>query len=250
MVDVTDDAASQREAHRQPTGQFGAIPHQRPEFELTVYDPEILAGLQKLVEDAREWMSTALIHKIDATMPAVADLVNYEFAPDGTHLVVKDAMGEMGEDLDTKEFAHIDDALRELGQPYADFDGDLLVNSIDEMGWERTELWSQERDEAAREAADVALAHWNEQLSKQQTAALNAMWQFVGEDVEALDFSWDNFAKSLKLEAVIHSGGRTNLRGRTSPAWSNCNSLAEYILAPERTHLQRNDLTGNYRLTR
>lgn len=251
MVDVTDDAAIRREAHRQASGQFGAIPQRPPEVFIDASQiPQIFAALKKQLDDSRDSMSVALIHKIDATMPAVADLVNYDFAPDGTHLVVSEAIGDLGENLDLKPFAHIDDALRELGHPYADFDGDLLVNSLDEMGWERTQQWSPERDAAAREAAEVALRRWNEQLSQQQTAALNAMWQFVDEDVEALDFGWDNYTKALTLEAVIHSGGRTNIRGRTSPAWVNCNLLADYILVPDRTALQLNELTGNYRLTR
>lgn len=248
MVDVPDDAAARREHFRAATGEFGVIPVTAPEVILGAGGaPAPIARLYAAANEAHERLSHALVTEIDATMPAEADFVNYDVHPDGTHLVISEALGEFGEDLGRAPFAHIDTILVQLGQPDADFDGDLVTNSLGEFGWERETPYDPARGAAATvEAAGVRSA-WERAVTTQQKAVCDALGTLMGRDVEAFEFSWDAYIKALTLDVVI-------LSGRRQPApmdlASRCNDVAAYISAPEHAALQRDERTGKYRLCR
>lgn len=248
MVDGFNEAAARREKFRTATGQFGVVPLHPPELEIAVVPaPEAVASLFPKAVEYRETMASLLITEIDAAMPGVADFVNYEMNEDGTHLTISEALSEWGEELDKEPFAHIEETLVQLGQPYGDFDGDLVINSVDDYGWERTQPYEPERDAAARAAAALAREKWVTAITAQQRAAINAIWPLVDPAVEALDFSWDSVGHCLRLAAVIHPDGRTDVDGEN---WPRANELAAYLTEPAHTPMLRNDLNGLYRLDR
>lgn len=248
MVEVFDEAAARREAFRTPTGQFGVVPAHPPEMSLTVAEaPSLITELYPKADAARDYMSLTLIDEIDATMPAEADFVNYVMNEDGSHLVIREAIGGFGEELDKAPFAHIDEVLEQLGQPYGDFDGDLVISSADDYGWERNRPYSKERDAESRQAAERARAKWQAAITAQQRAAIDSIWPLVDPAVEALDFSWDSQAHCMQLAAVIHPDGRTDVNGEH---WPRANVLAAYLTEPKYTPMLLNDLSGLYRLPR
>jgi len=248
MVEVFDEAAARREEFRTATGQFGAVPLHPPELSLNMewISPALIEAYPK-ADAARDYMSLKLIDEIDATMPPEADFVNYVLNADGSHLVVREAVGGYGEELDRGPFAHIDEALEQLGQPYSDFDGDLVVSSVDDYGWERNSAHSDERDALAREAGDAARAQWQNAITAQQRAAIDAIWPLVDPAVQSLDFSWDTEARCMQLAAVIHPDGRTDVNGEH---WPRANILAAYLTQPTFTPMLLNELNGLYRLDR
>ena len=248
MVDVFDELSTRRESHREPNGQFGAVPLHPPEIELTHRElPREVAFYYQLASDAREKMSSALLDEIDATMPAEADFVTYVVHEEGTHLVVDEAVGDYGIELPRYRFEHIDFKLSYLGMPYLDFDGDLVIDSRDEYGWERQSMWDEHRDTATRAAAESAREQWRAAITSQQRAAVDAIWALMPSSVEALDFMWDAFSRSLRLAAEIHADGRSEANG---DKWADCDSLAVYITSPEHSPLLRSELSGLYRLPR
>lgn len=248
MVDGFDEAAAQREAFRALNGQFGAVPLHPPEVVLHVNTaPAEVAEQHRMMLATREVMSRALVDEIDAAMPAEADFVNYEMAENGSHLIVREAVGRYGDELDKEPFAHIDEILLQLGQPYADFDDTFVLNSDGEYGWDREQPYSAERDADARQAGELARAQWRQAAIAQQRAAIQAIWPLVAPAVDSLDFSWDTGGQCMRLAAVIHSDGRTEVSGDT---WSRVNDLAAYLTEPRFAPLLRNDLSGLYRLSR
>lgn len=248
MVDVSNEAAARREQFRTATGQFGVVPLHPPEVEIVPLPaPEAVATIHPQTVTYRESLATFLIAEIDAAMPGEADFVNYEMSPEGTHLTISEALGEYGEELDKSPFAHIEATLVELGQPYGDFDGDLVINSLDDYGWERTQPYDPERDALARKAGDAAREKWRTAITAQQRAAIDAIWPLVDPTVDALDFSWDPDGQCLRLAAVIHPDGRTDVNGEN---WPRANMLAAYLTEPTYTPMLRNELSGLYRLER
>ena len=248
MVEVFDEAAARRERFRTATGQFGAVPLHPPEMSLhTVPAPPAVTKLYSETDTAREYLAFKLLDEIDAAMPREADFVNYEMNNTGTHLIISEAIGGYGEELDLKPFSHIDEVLVQLGQPYGDFDGDLVINSVDDYGWERSQPYSAERDAEARQVGNDARAQWRKAIIAQQRTAIEAIWPLVDPAVQALDFSWNDEGQCMRLAAVIHPDGRTDVNGEN---WPRANALAAYVTEPQFTPMLRNDLSGLYRLTR
>lgn len=248
MVEVFDEAARRREAFRSANGQFGRAPLTPPELTLpSPSPPAVVESMQQQAEIARESMTLALLDEIDATMPAEADFVNYEMHESGTHLVISEAIGDYGEELEKEPFAHVEEVLAQLGQPYLDFDGELVVSSVDDFGWERAQPYSPARDAQARRTGDVARARWRTAFIAQQRAVITAIWPLVDPAADALDFSWDQEARCMRLAAIIHPDGRTDA---DSDTWTRVNALSAYLTEPQLAPMLRNELSGLYRLTR
>lgn len=209
--------------------------------------PPDLAQLTPQTDAARDLMSEVLVKEIDATMPATAYIVNYEMNDTGTHLVISEAVGEYGEDIDRVELAHIEDTLSELGDPYFDFEGDLLLNDVDDFGWERQEPYDAIRDAAARAEGQSARAAWQAAITEQQGVAIKAIWAMVDPAAQSLDFSWDTEGRCLRLAAVIHPSGRTEVELGSMP---NAYALGAHLTEPQFTPMLRNELSGLWRLER
>jgi hypothetical protein len=251
MVDVADEAAAQREAARKINGEFGNLPNSAPELELALpAAPESLAELRQTTDATRARLSAVLIDHIDASMPEDADFVNYEYHPDADHLRIYEACGYEGAWLDLKRFTHIDDALRELGKPYSDYDGDLLLSSLDDFGWERVDDYSAAHEQESAAALQIAREDWHRARDEQHDAAVAALREAMGEGIDALDFSFDVKARKLTVVGVIHAGGRCNKEPPGAGAWAGYDELAEYIGDPDSSPLAYSELSGLYRLTR
>ncbi|WEG08646.1 hypothetical protein PU630_15585 [Microbacterium horticulturae] len=170
----TNDAAARREAGRLRDGRFGRTVHTNPEVRLNIARLEgSLGECRRRTTLAEQRVKSALVELIDASMPADADIVNYELSPMRDHLVIREACGFYGAELDLRGFEHIDNALALLGSPYVDFDGDLVLNSLDEYGWERDMQYIQAR--AARSREDFRAAQADLLTARaEQAAALPA----------------------------------------------------------------------------
>lgn len=248
MVDGFDELAARREALRASNGQFGAAPLHPPEMTLhSLAVPKAVEDLLAKADIAREYMSIALLEEIDATMPAEADFVNYEMNEAETHLIISEAIGGYGEELDRAPFAHIESTLVQLGQPYVHFDGDLVISSVDDYGWERDQPYSQARDAHAREAGEAARAQWRQAAILQQRGTIDAIWALVEANVSAIDLAWDEKGQCMRPVAVIHTDGRTDSSGQS---WQCVCTLAAYLTEPHLAPMVRNDLSGLYRISR
>lgn len=206
-----------------------------------------LDSLDDEVESARELMTTALLDAIDASMPAEAEFVNYALNDSGTGLVIREACGQYGEELDLQPFAPIGVMLGQLGVPGLDFDGDLVVNDFDEYGWERTQRFSADRVEGALTAAFRAASHWTASVKSLQDHALNEIWKRLPRRFDGLEFEWDAEAGCLHLVAVIGKHGRVE---RASEDRLPADRPAAYITVPELSGMRRNELSGLYRSQR
>ena len=251
MVTVPDEAAARREALRRRNGQFGESSHTPPDTQLQPWAS--LDDLHDLAADAKELhtaMSEALVGYIDAAMPADADFVNYAEHPTLNYLTIREACGEWGQELDLAGYAHINESLAALGDPYGDFDGDLVINSDDEYGWERGdgESYTPEREAAALDSYQRASTAWRDALNRQQTTAATTLRRQMGEQIEALEFEWDPVGKQLRVAAAIHHNGRTEAAGSDMGPWGACNEVAAYITHPDLSPLVRSELSGLYRL--
>lgn len=209
-----------------------------------------LSGLAAEVSAAREKMALALIRYIDASMPPEADFVNYKLTMDETYLVISEALGEYGTDLDVSGFGHTADALRQLGQPYYHFDGDLvMVDSIDDFGWERTAPFDSQNAEIASADALAATEAWGRAVDTLQDSALRRVWELVPADVDALDVAVSDWGDPTNAAGAITAHGRLNL-ARDDSEWAHASEILRFVELPERTNLQYNELSGHYRLVR
>jgi len=209
--------------------------------------PSQLHELADETDDARATKAEAIVEHIDATMPEHALFVNYRLDPTDSRLLIDYACGFNGEKLDLTPFVPVVNALEELGKPYTDFDGDLLVNSFGDFGWERSEDYDADRDRAAAEARERATAAWRQALDRQQAAAAESILRQVGADVEAVAFTWDKQERQLTLTA-IHRGGRTE-HAEATGRWAGFDDLAEFITHPDLASLERDEAApATYRL--
>jgi len=206
-----------------------------------------LDSLNDEVERAREMMTTALLDAIDASMPAEADFVNYEVNDSDTGLVIREACGQYGEELDLQQFAPISVMLAQLGVPEFDFDGELVANELDDYGWERTQPFSADRIEGAMAAAARAMNDWTAAVKSLQDHALNEIWKRLPMRFDGLEFEWDADARCLCLVAAIGQEGRVD---RTSEDRLPADRPAAYITEPELSGIRRNELSGLYRSQR
>jgi hypothetical protein len=250
MGDVTDELAARREASRRRNGEFGVFAHSSPELGLAPPAiPQHLADLNARVDRARERYTEALLDHIDAAMPRGALFVNYEIDSPAAHLRVRAGYDEDGEEMPREDFAAIDAELSELGEPYKDFDGDLVLDQEDEYGWDRINRWDLARKNAAEVAAYTARADWQESLDAQQNAAVHGIRESFTHDVEALDVAPDLTDGRLYVAGVIRRDGRADASLGAGENVSAIDNLAALLPDPARAGLQRNELTGHWRLT-
>lgn len=253
MVHVPDDARRRLEARRRRNGQFGEAPHTPPDAELRpLIRLDSLADLAADAADLRDEKAEAIAEYIDAAMPADTDYANYLLDPDTCRLRVLEACGDWGEEMDLAQFAHIDEALAELGEPYIDFDGDLLLNSLGDFGWERGKgvLFSQERLAAAEAKRQEVTRKWVKVTEHVQTLATTTLRQQMGDHIEVLELRWDDEHRRMWVEAAIHQNGRTEATQPDRSPWAECNEVAAYIRHPELAPFVRSELSGLYRLDR
>jgi len=188
--------------------------------------------------------TAALIQEIDEAMPAEADFVNYE--TDSTNrLVIREVLDDYGMEISKDGYEHISESLRLLGEPYVDFDGDFVLNSLEVYGWER-EDYDRQRDESARGERAVAYEKWKTKLIAHHGVAIDAIRRHGGTDVEAFDFAWDPERRRLSLAAVIGKDGRGLVPGDQD--WTVYDRIAAYISEPAIGGMVRSELTGHYRV--
>lgn len=251
MRDVTDEVAARREAARRRNGEFGISVHSTPELGLTPPAiPQRLADLSARADRARETYADALVEQIDASMPEATLFANYAAVDDAHHLYVRAAYDEDGEELGLDEFAHIDTALKELGTPYEDFDGDLVLDQEDEYGWDRTIPYNRRRAHAAEVAAYTARADWQDAQDAQQAVAVAGIRDAMGTHVDAIDFALDTSDGRLYIAGVLRADGRAESASAGEQDVTAIENLAAFLPDPGRAGLVCSELTGHWRLRR
>ncbi|SDH33811.1 hypothetical protein [Microbacterium sp. 77mftsu3.1] len=244
-MDSSGEVEVRREIARQEDGRFGSDPGTPPELQLPGLVPQEILELIVDTEEALQTLNEAIVHEIDATMPAEADFVNYEL-DDTNHLVIREVLGDYGLEIPQTGYEHIGESLRLLGEPYVDFDGDLVMNSLDVFGWEREEEYDPLRDNQARLERAIAYERWKRTATKRQGVAIEAIRNHGGKDIEAFDFAWDQATRTLSLAAIIRKDGRSEVP--CIEDWGSYNTIAAYINEPGLSEMIRSDLTGQYRL--
>lgn len=195
-------------------------------------------------------LNDALIQYIDAAMPADADFVDYKLTDDERELEIQVACGAWGDELSLDRFAHIATALKQLGVPDIDFDGESAINEIGTLGWARTTPQDPERVSPAQHTRDQALVTWLRARDATQTQALKLIRDMFPTDAEAMDFAGDAWAGLHEPVAVITAEGRQDAQTLEPTTMDSMAVLAPFIQAPDRARLAFNELTGTYRLDR
>jgi len=177
--------------------------------------PQAILGLIVDAEDALQELNRARVHGIDATMPPEADFVNYEL-DESQKLVIREICGDYGLELPKVGYEHIGKLLTLLGEPDVEFDGDLVMNSLDVPGWEREDEHDPQRASEARLQSAIAYEKW-ERAVKARNDMVTESIRNHGSDVEAFDFDWNASRGSLGLAGVIPEDGRVNYLDRVCP---------------------------------
>lgn len=247
MIWISDEVAARRETAREMNGQFGESLGSTPEVDLALPPPSTLAVLQETTDATRARLTVTLVGHIDASMPKAADFVNYRYHPENDHLEIFEACDDYGEWLDLAPFGHINTALRDLGRPYIDFDGDILINSLEDFGWERDVPHSPAREREAAATLDIARSDWQRAVTEQQAAAVTELRATMAAETEALDFAFDSKELVLSAAAVIGAEGRYDL---STDVKAELDRIAAHIVQPDEAGLTRSELSGLYRLNR
>jgi hypothetical protein len=108
----------------------------------------------------RKAFVVAALEYIDKAMPADAEVADLDYADEGDYLVVTKPLGIHGDPLAVEGYESVDAALRLLGKPFVDFDGQVVMNGVDEFGWERDDLYDAAAHESARATYEAALQRW------------------------------------------------------------------------------------------
>lgn len=203
----------------------------------------------------RQEATDAAAAYVDTAMAQEADEAYFDFSYEGAYLVVSDVYDDIGDEVQLSEplATDVGFALRVMGEPDVDFDGDKFAHPGGGYGWLRSSETTYGDYEAALSRMKQSADDWLNIKATMQSVAAAHIRVGMPESVLAYEYAFDHDREGLAFIGALDGDGHgVQVRDgeRLTTPFDAADALGSLISDPEVAGLTRDDESSTYRLGR